>query len=350
MKKVALVFVLAVFVPSLVLAWLAIRSLRDQQLVLERQQSLLYQGVTDSFAKDINDYLAEQQREFNAQVESLVAGTNARASAASFDERLRKTWPLAEVGFCVTLSGNLLCPSPTNSPVARIFCVDNSAFLGNRESAEVYWNELSKGGNPKFAGKTVQQAEQNQIPLNSAEQSNNLSFVNNLGKVQSRKVNPAQQGSQTVGFDNKTAQEQNFSKVVPAEAEFRQLIGDATDGMLARFLQNKLKLMFWHRLDRDPQLVYGAQLNLPRVVEALRTLVLEPVKYEFKSPGSGFRRPQNLVSNLPGSQREITTPFEAICLVVLDDNAKPVATSDRLFAIPLDRTAGVRLSAPVDAS
>ena len=38
MKKIALVFVLAVFAPSLVLAWLAVRSLRDQQLVLERQQ------------------------------------------------------------------------------------------------------------------------------------------------------------------------------------------------------------------------------------------------------------------------------------------------------------------------
>ena len=41
MKKVALVFVMAVFVPSLVLAWLAVRSLRDQQFVLERQRSLL---------------------------------------------------------------------------------------------------------------------------------------------------------------------------------------------------------------------------------------------------------------------------------------------------------------------
>ena len=34
MKKVALVFVLAVFVPSLVLAWLAVRTLRDQQFLL----------------------------------------------------------------------------------------------------------------------------------------------------------------------------------------------------------------------------------------------------------------------------------------------------------------------------
>ena len=41
MKKVALVFILAVLLPSLVLAWLAVRSLHDQQFLLERQQSLL---------------------------------------------------------------------------------------------------------------------------------------------------------------------------------------------------------------------------------------------------------------------------------------------------------------------
>ena len=81
MKKVALVFVLAVLVPSLVLAWLAIRSLRDQQLILERQQSLLYQAETDSLAREINDYLDEQQREFNAQVESFVAGKDVPAAS-----------------------------------------------------------------------------------------------------------------------------------------------------------------------------------------------------------------------------------------------------------------------------
>ena len=53
MKKVALVFVLAVFVPSLVLAWLAVRSLRDQQFLLERQQSLLLQGVADALAAKV---------------------------------------------------------------------------------------------------------------------------------------------------------------------------------------------------------------------------------------------------------------------------------------------------------
>ena len=73
MKKVALVFVLAVFVPSLVLAWLAVRSLRDQQFILERQQSLLYQGVADAKAKAVQDALTEYQHSFTLQVNRLLA-------------------------------------------------------------------------------------------------------------------------------------------------------------------------------------------------------------------------------------------------------------------------------------
>src|SRR5207245_3147609 len=97
MKKVALVFVLAVFVPSLVLAWLAVRSLRDQQFVLERQQSLLYQGVADALAGKIESHLAERQREFGLQVEVFLVGQNSLEVATRFDDQLRATWPLAEV-------------------------------------------------------------------------------------------------------------------------------------------------------------------------------------------------------------------------------------------------------------
>src|SRR6185369_12152957 len=70
------------------------------------------------------------------------------------------------------------------------------------------------------------------------------------------------------------------------------------DGMLARFLQNKLKLMFWHRLDRQPNLVFGAQLNLNQVVNGVRGLV----------------RPDSGLAN-------------EICFALLDDNARPVAIS-----------------------
>src|SRR5262245_17513903 len=111
MRKVALVFVLAVFVPSLVLAWLAVRSLRDQQFVLERQRALLYQGVADAVARDILSYISERQREFALKVEALLGDNKPLDGATSFDDRLRSDWPVAEIGFTVSLDGQVYCPS-----------------------------------------------------------------------------------------------------------------------------------------------------------------------------------------------------------------------------------------------
>ena len=92
------------------------------------------------------------------------------------------------------------------------------------------------------------------------------SGVLNYKAAQSRKVSPQSQIYQNLEqskAENASDDTQNnLSKVVPAEAEFRQLIGDQSDGMLARFLQNKLKLMCWHRLSAEPDLIFGAQLNL----------------------------------------------------------------------------------------
>src|SRR5256885_15647037 len=99
MRKVALVFVLAVFVPSLVLAWLAIRSLRDQQFLCERQQSLLYQGIADGLAKNVQDALADDQRAFTAKLSELLQDRAPQDLAKTFDEVLRREWPLAQVGF-----------------------------------------------------------------------------------------------------------------------------------------------------------------------------------------------------------------------------------------------------------
>jgi hypothetical protein len=145
MKKVALVFVLAVLLPSLVLAWLAARSLRDQQFLLERQQSLLDQHVTDTIAQNISGYLEQRQQEFAATVETLVGDGDARSLAVHFDDQLRQRWPLADVGFCVTTAGKILSPLPNARPAAQMFRLDNSGFLGNREPVEVYWNANGAG-------------------------------------------------------------------------------------------------------------------------------------------------------------------------------------------------------------
>jgi signal transduction histidine kinase len=367
MKKVALVFGVAVLLPSLVLAWLAVRSLRDQQFLLERQQSLLCQHVTDTLAQNISSHLVQRQQEFGAQVESLLAGRDARTAAVRFDSELRQRWPLADVGFCVTVSGQILSPAPNARGEARTFYTDNGGFLGNREAVEVYqsaangFNNLDNNSALNFdrnaanrpatvggsfgsgAGQKPAQptlalapaAEAPQVQIVSAspavapgfaarapeKQKDDAGSVSgqlgeagqlpvqsiNYKTAQTRKVSP-QSSFQLADRDKKETAaanepQNNLSKAIPAEAEFGQLIGNGTDGMLARFLQNKLRLMFWHRLGSEPDLIFGAQLNLDRVVDGLRGLV---------QPGPELH--------------------DEICVAILDDNAKPVALSQAGFS------------------
>src|SRR5512140_3186957 len=121
MKKVALVFVVAVFVPSLVLAWLAVRSLRDQQFLLERQQSLLYQGVADGLAREVQTALESNQHLFTETVTAMLRNRAPADVARTFDDLLRRQWPLAQVGFVVTLQGDILSPVAAARPEAQLF-------------------------------------------------------------------------------------------------------------------------------------------------------------------------------------------------------------------------------------
>ncbi len=294
MKKVALVFIVAVFVPSLVLAWLAVRSLRDQQFLIERQQSLLYQGVADAKARDLQEALAAYQRDFEQKVSAMFGKRNPSEAAKNFDSALPKIWPLAQMGFVVTLNGNLLCPSPYGSTAARQFYEANCRFLASREAVQVY--------NPK-------QVAPNNLYANNSASANNSSFANqaqqpvsaqndlNGGKIP-RNVVPQQPVAKFLAPQTEDNGQQ-FSKVNVSEAEFRQIIGDETDGTLARFVDNKLNVLFWYRPPRDPQLVFGANLDLPHLVAGL----------------------QPLIQQLDPALRS------DICVALLDDTAKPVALS-----------------------
>ena len=307
MKKVALVFVLAVIIPSLVLGWLALRSLRDQQYALERQRSLLYQGVADGFAKEASGFIFGREYEFVAQVEALLARQTPLEVATGFDERLRTNWPYAQVGFSVNLYGTCVSPSPQGPPASRLFLADNAKFLGNRESAEVYWNP-SKGDDKLLnAAQNLAQNSSSSFKNNAVQEESqdpNLNaYANKLGKVpQLRKVVPQQQmAAPQVGLDSSG---QQYSKLSSTETEFRQLIGEENEGTLARFLDNRLNVLCWYRPRRDTNLIFGAQLSLPRLKEGLKRIL-----------------------------DELETPLrQDVAVAVLDDSGKPVALSQPGFA------------------
>ena len=138
MRKVAIIFLLAVIVPSGALAWLALRSLHDEQLILRARQAQLYQTVADSFARQTETLVSDKQREFANLVEAMLTAVPVSEVANTFDERVRKTWPLAEVGFAVTLQGNVTSPNMLGRTEGRRFRVENDRWLCSRESIEVY--------------------------------------------------------------------------------------------------------------------------------------------------------------------------------------------------------------------
>lgn len=262
MKKVALVFVLAVFVPSLVLAWLAVRSLRDQEFALQRHRTLLYEGVADSTAKEVLAVLEARQRDFGTTVDKLIVSQNPREAAQRFDMQLREGWPLAQVGFVVTLEGEVLAPGLFAGPAARKFRLENERFLSGRETVEVIW-ESPKG------------------PIS-------------LSKLDAKETGKG--ASEKAVFATKAGATKEAALAGPAE--FRQLIGDSSEGTLARFLQDKLSLMFWRRAEGDRNVVFGAQIDLSRLLQELGSLVrIEP--------------------GLAGE----------IVVALLDDQARPVSTS-----------------------
>jgi signal transduction histidine kinase len=236
MKRAAVLFVIAVFVPSLVLGWLAARSLRDQQLVLERQEMLLCQTASDAIAQNIVGGISQEQADFARAVEELLGGQEPVSLGYPFDERIRSSWPLARLGFAVALNGEVLSPPPWNSAEATRFRIENDRFLCSRETVDVVWHS------PK--GK---------IPLGNPEDEN---YKTKEGK-------------------SVFATKGGVATDAPGEggARFRQIVGNSQEGTLARFLQDELVLLFWYRSMRDTNMVFGAQVEIPQLIRRLAPAV-----------------------------------------------------------------------------
>jgi signal transduction histidine kinase len=321
MRKFALIFVLAVFLPSIVLGWLALDSLRNQEFVFERQQELLLQGTSDTLAERIRGFLGEKQNEFGNQVDQLASGTD----VVAFDERVRAIWPAATVGFVVTLDGKLVAPSAKGNGPAQRFLEANSRFLTNAESAEVYqqpsqptpqpvvgYNEpesqrsanselaKSSAGKPQRKDEGAEPAQQKAKafePIDSTAKVPGAApplSVPSSQRMIARSVNPQKELKQS---------DTSISNVLPAEAQFHQLIGTAMSGSVARFVGNELFVIFWHRTTVNPKLVFGAEVNLNRFTKDFEHLILPD--YDLA---------------------------KTVCVALLDDKGKPVVTTMPRFA------------------
>lgn len=94
-----------------------------------------------------------------------------------------------------------------------------------------------------------------------------------------------------------------LSNLSPETAEFRSITAGQNEGLLTRFVQDKLTLIFWLRPAQAPQMIFGCVLDVADLADLWPSIMPDSPR--------GFRREADYV------------------MVLLDDRARPVATSSR---------------------
>ncbi|MGE3309718.1 MAG: sensor histidine kinase [Limisphaerales bacterium] len=224
MRRPLLTFLGAVLLPGILLGSLAWNSIRSQESARDHERSRVLLGFAEQLAQAVVRRIDDHQREFSLRVESLLGKESPTQLAQGFDDRIRDHWPLANLGFAVRLSGDLLAPPILGRPEARQFLVNNNDFLCNRSGVQVF-------------------------------------AVTPKGKINLSDL-PVPASPEGDSDDDP-----------PTNRRFAQLIGDAQEGVLARFVNDSLVVWVWYRTPREPDVVFGAQLGLATLHRSLSQLV-----------------------------------------------------------------------------
>ena len=149
MRRHAIIFLVAIFLPSLALGWLALRAAGKQRILIERQAADLHQAETDVLASGLRDAVDAKQREFAESVRALVAGHGAPALAENYGPLLASVWKDGGMPFAIAQRGSLVAPDRlrvdfghpkpiTPEELSRIEDLANDVVLENDEVKTAY--------------------------------------------------------------------------------------------------------------------------------------------------------------------------------------------------------------------
>ncbi len=357
MKKSIWIFLLAVLLPSAVLGWLALRSAEEQQIILEKRTAELYQTETENAASAARALIDDERRAFNEAVRRLLANGDAQKLANNFSTELEKEWPRKAVGFALNSTG-MLCAPPTQRAASnkdwQKFLLGNGAWLAGTMPATVYWvsgEELNRpeqwrktrGGNYDAQGNSF-----NGVAGKTATYASNQATKDNEGKLSQlqppapasaagpqMKTEAPPPAQQAEGFPKDDAQETAqtdklaankleavtrnvapqqvlpnnggaLSQLTPTTSDFKALTADANEGVITRFVQDQLDIIFWLRPAQAPEMIFGCLLESDNLRD-LWPAVLPAREKESASRTSRVEKPEFI-------------------LALLDDKARPIAT------------------------
>jgi signal transduction histidine kinase len=297
-KRSIWIFLLAIVVPSIGLGWLALRSANEQQIVLERRTAELYQKETDAVATAARGLIDEERRAFTERVRQMLANESAPQLARDFAAKLSRVWTRPAIGFALNAEGNLVSPSAEEAkgdPERQRFLQNNGAFLSGTTPATVY---------------SVPAEEFNQLEQRRKQKVEADNYADKLAKKSAAKPQTSAPGAQPKDENTQTQPNQlrnvapqrelkenapAVSQLVPATADFKALTSDHAEGLVTRFMQDRLEIVFWLRPPDAPGMIFGCLMN----VDALGDVWLDAL-------------PDNAASEY--------------VLALLNDKARPIAT------------------------
>lgn len=266
MKRYALIFLVAIFLPSLVLGWLALRTASEQRVLIERQAADLHQAESDAIALEIGNAIQEKQRVFVEAVHELVSTRGASALAENFGPALAQVWPNGGVSFAISPQGALVYPSPAVARRNREeenFLDSNGSFLNNTAEVEVYktqqvvaqtkdeWRQSKPAAATQSLQMEASQAAQPNAPVDQQQQAAKSKGQFNRG------ISPQNNYANV----NATVDYSLPSKVASEYSTFQTAVGGAAQGILARFVQDDLQVLFWTRPDPGNNWLFGLMLG-----------------------------------------------------------------------------------------
>ena len=369
MKKSIWIFLLAVLLPSVVLGWLALRSAEEQQIILEKRTAELYQTETENAASAARALIDDERRAFNEAVRRLLAKGGAQKLANNFSTELEKEWPRKAVGFALNSAGTI-CAPPTQRAATnkdwQKFLLGNGAWLAGTTPATVYWvsgEELnrpeqlrkSKGSNYEapvtFAGKsgtytgtpTAKEDEAKraqsappmpapaalpqgkaespppaQIAMKQPAESFQKDDAKGKDAVQNDSVKEAEQtgklaGNKLEAVTRNVAPQQVFannsaalSQLTPTTSDFKALTSDANEGVITRFVQDQLDIIFWLRPAQAPDMVFGCLIESDNLRD-LWPAALPARENDARSRVSRADKPEFILALLDDKARPIVT-------------------------------------------
>ena len=282
MKRSIWIFLLAILLPSIGLGWLALRSANEQQIVLERRTAELYQKETDAVAGAARSLIEEERRAFADRVRQMLAGEAAPELARDFAAKLSRVWPRPAIGFALNAEGDLISPSAEEArgdAERQRFLQNNGAFLSGTTPATVYSVPAEELNRPEQRRKQKSEYDDKAAGLDKSTASRKQSAAEAPApapaapRVQAdvQKDEAKQQSAPMRNVAPQKVPKENVptvSQLMPATADFKALTSDHPEGVVTRFMQDRLEIVFWLRPPDAAGMIFGCLVT----AEALNDL------------------------------------------------------------------------------